>query len=159
MYDQRSPIFLGGYGGGSFRVPSPHLFCSKTLHRCGNGTAFMAKWKASLLPPGLAAMCWSPSVILLLVYICSEQVPDPLQLQHSQRRYGWEALGCTLSPLSFFQGSPSVSPHILCHMAPVPRRIWSILCPATYTPACHPTLCLLLSHNEMKNSCTHNPLL
>lgn len=146
-------------GGGSFLSPSPRTFCSKNLCRCGNGAAFMAKWKASLLPPGLAAMCCSPSVIVPLACICSEQVPDPLQLQHSQRRYGWEALGCMRGPLSFFQGSPSVSLHILCHMAPVPRRIWSILCPAPYTPVCHPTLCLLLSHNEMKNSCTHNPLL
>lgn len=146
-------------GGGSFLSASPHTLRSKSLCRCGNGAAFMAKRKASLLPPGLAAVCWSPSVLLPLACICSEQVPDPLQLQHSQRRYGWEALGCTCSPPSFFQGSPSVSLHILCHMAPVPRRIWSILRPAPYTPVCHPTLCLLLSHNEMKNSCTHNPLL
>lgn len=94
----------------SFRVPPPHLFCSTTLHRCGNGTTFVAKWKASLLPPGLAAVCWSPSVILLLVCICSEQVPHPLQLQHSQRRYGWEALGCTLGPLSFFSRGPHLCP-------------------------------------------------
>lgn len=73
-------------GEGSFRSPSLHTFCSKNLCRCGRGAAFVAKWTASLLPPGLAAMRWSPSVILLLGCICSEQVPDPLPLQHSQRR-------------------------------------------------------------------------
>lgn len=93
-----------------------HTFCSKNVCRCGNGAASMAKWKASLLPPGLAAVCWCPSVILLLACICSEQVPDPLQLQHSQRRYGWDALGCTLGPLSFFPGVPICVPaHLLPH--------------------------------------------
>ncbi|KAK9531626.1 hypothetical protein VZT92_011040 [Zoarces viviparus] len=104
-------------------------------------------------------MCWPPSALLLVACICLEQVPDPIRLQHSQHRYGWEALGCSYSPPSFPGVPICVPPHILCHMAPVPRRVWSILRPATYTPACHPTLCLLLSHNEMKNSCTHNPLL
>ena len=51
--------------------------------------------------PGLAAMCWPPSVPLPGACICLEQVPDPVQLQHSQHRYGWEALGRSHSPPSF----------------------------------------------------------
>lgn len=65
--------------------------------------------------PGLAAMCWPPSVLLLVVCICLEQVPDPVQLQHSQHRYGWEALGCSFSPPSF-PGVPICVPaHPLPH--------------------------------------------
>lgn len=80
------------------------------------------------------------------------------------RRYGWEALWLLarspkFSSFFFSRGPHLRQPHILCHMAPVPRRVWSILRRAENTPACHPTLCLLLSHNEMKNSFTHNPLL
>ncbi|KAK5903632.1 hypothetical protein CgunFtcFv8_007393 [Champsocephalus gunnari] len=85
-------------------------------------------------------MCWPPYTRLPGACICLEQVPDPVQLQHSQHRYGWEALGCCAllcAVPQVFQGSPSVSPHILCHMAPVPRRVWSILRPAN-VHACLP---------------------
>lgn len=81
----------------------------------GNQAALMGKWKSSLLLPWLAAACWPPSVLSLVACICLEQVQDPAQLQHSQHRYGWEALGCSYSPPSFPGVSICVPAHPLPH--------------------------------------------
>lgn len=108
---------------------------------------------------------------LLLLRVGSRALASPLRLYllrtgarsrsaaafTAQVRVGGPWL-LVLSP-KFSRGPHLRPPHIRCHMAPVPRRVWSILRPATCTPACHPKLCLVWSHNEMKNSCTHNPLL
>lgn len=62
-----------------------------------NQALLLGKWKSSLLPP----LVGSSALASLCAYICLEQVPDPVRLQHSQYRYGWEALGCSYSPPSF----------------------------------------------------------
>lgn len=93
----------------------PRTFCSKA---CADLVIRPRLWVNGNLAfsfPGLAAMCWPPSVLLPVACICLEQVPDPVQLQHSQHRYGWEALGRSCGPPSF-PGVPICVPaHPLPH--------------------------------------------
>lgn len=113
----------------------------------------------NLLLPWIGSVALdSLCVLMVSACICSKQVPDPVQLLHSLAGTGGWPLAARTVP-QVFQGSPSASPRILCHMATIPRRVWSILRPATHTPARHHTRCLLFHHNESENSCTHNPLL
>lgn len=134
-------------------------FCSEACAESVIGPRLCLNGNLAFSFPGLAAMRW-PSLCDFagrLYLLRTGAGSRSAAAFTAQVRVGGPWL-LARSP-KFFQGSPSVSPHILCHMAPVPRRVWSILRAAEYTPACHPTLCLLLSHNEMKNSFTHNPLL
>lgn len=134
--------------------PKLHCLCADLVIRL-HFFFFEEKWKFSLL----------------LLWVWQQRAGLPLRLYllrtgarsrsaaafTAQVRVGGPWL-LVRSP-KFSRGPHLRPPHIHCHMAPVPRRVWSILRPATCTPACHPTLCLFLSHNELKNSCTHNPLL